>query len=96
MKILTKGRWLWSRTIGSTIIGQGLDTSIFITLAFIGTGASVPTMILHHWFAKVVIEAVCTPATYAIVKWLKKKEGIDTYDYKIRYNPFIISEKGQS
>jgi len=96
MKILTKGRWLWSRTIGSTIIGQGLDTSIFITLAFIGTGASVPTMILHHWFAKIVIEATCTPATYAIVRWLKKKEGIDTYDYKTSYNPFRISEKGQS
>ncbi len=96
MKILTRGRWLWSRTIGSTIVGQGLDTSIFITLAFIGTGASVPTMILHHWFAKIVIEAVCTPATYAIVRWLKKKEHIDTYDYEIRYNPFIISEKGQS
>lgn len=96
MKILTRGRWLWSRTIGSTIIGQGLDTSIFITAAFIGTGVSVPTMILHHWFAKVVIEAVCTPATYAIVNWLKKKEGIDTYDYKTKYNPFIILEKGQS
>jgi uncharacterized integral membrane protein (TIGR00697 family) len=96
MKILTKGRWLWSRTIGSTIVGQGLDTSIFITLAFIGTGASVPTMILHHWFAKIVIEAVCTPATYAIVRWLKNKEGIDTYDYETRYNPFIISEKGQT
>ncbi len=96
MKILTKGRWLWSRTISSTIIGQGLDTSIFITLAFIGTGASVPVMILHHWFAKIVIEAACTPATYAVVNWLKKKEGIDTYDYKTRYNPFIISEKGQS
>jgi uncharacterized integral membrane protein (TIGR00697 family) len=94
MKILTKGRWLWSRTIGSTIVGQGLDTSIFITLAFIGTGATVPTMILHHWFAKIVIEAVCTPATYAIVRWLKNKEGIDTYDYETRYNPFIISEKG--
>jgi len=96
MKILTRGRWLWSRTIGSTIIGQGLDTSIFITLAFIGTGASVPTMILHHWFAKVVIEAVCTPATYAIVNWLKQKEGIDTYDYETRYNPFIITERGRS
>ncbi len=96
MKILTKGRWLWSRTIGSTIIGQGLDTSIFITLAFIGTGASVPTMILHHWFAKVVIEGVCTPATYAIVRWLKTKEGIDTYDYETSYNPFRITEKGQS
>ncbi len=93
MKILTKGRWLWSRTIGSTIIGQGLDTSIFITVAFIGTGASVPVMILHHWLAKIVIEAVCTPATYAIVNWLKNNEGVDTYDYETRYNPFIISER---
>ena len=91
MKILTRGRWLWSRTIGSTIIGQGLDTSIFITVAFIGTGASVPTMILHHWFVKTAIEAVCTPATYAIVNRLKRSEGIDTYDYKTKYNPFAIA-----
>lgn len=96
MKILTKGRWLWSRTIGSTIVGQGLDTSIFITLAYIGTGSPVATMILHHWFFKVGIEAVCTPATYAIVRWLKDKEGSDTYDHDTRYNPFIISAKGQS
>jgi len=94
MKIITRGRWLWSRTIGSTIVGQGLDTSIFITLAFIGTGATVPIMILHHWLAKVIIEAVCTPATYAIVNSLKKREGIDTYDYQTKYNPFIISVKG--
>jgi uncharacterized integral membrane protein (TIGR00697 family) len=67
MKILTKGRWLWSRTIGSTIIGQGLDSSLFITLAYIGTGAAVPTMILNHWLGKVVIEALFTPATYKIV-----------------------------
>jgi uncharacterized integral membrane protein (TIGR00697 family) len=91
MKILTKGRWLWSRTIGSTVVGQALDTSIFITLAFIGTGATVPTMILSHWVAKVGIEAICTPATYAIVNWLKSSEGVDTYDYKTRYNPFILS-----
>jgi uncharacterized integral membrane protein (TIGR00697 family) len=91
MKILTQGRWLWSRTIGSTVVGQGLDTSIFITLAFIGTGATVPVMILHHWVAKVAIEATCTPATYAIVNWLKRKESVDTYDYKTRYNPFMIS-----
>jgi len=91
MKILTKGRWLWSRTIGSTVVGQGLDTSIFITLAFIGTPSFVPVMILHHWLAKTVIEAVLTPATYAIVNWLKQKEGIDTYDYETRYNPFMIS-----
>jgi uncharacterized integral membrane protein (TIGR00697 family) len=91
MKIFTKGRWLWSRTIGSTIAGQGLDTSLFITLAYIGTGASVPLMILHHWSVKVGIEAICTPATYAIVNWLKRTEHVDTYDYKTRYNPFVIS-----
>ncbi len=95
MKILTGGRWLWSRTIGSTILGQGFDTSIFITLAFIATGADVPTMILTHWIAKVLIEAIFTPATYIIVNWLKHKEGIDTYDYQTRYNPFTLSEKEQ-
>jgi uncharacterized integral membrane protein (TIGR00697 family) len=91
MKILTKGRWLWSRTIGSTLVGQGLDTSIFITMAYIGTGANVPQMILNHWVFKIGIEAICTPATYTIVNWLKRKEGIDTYDYQTRYNPFMIS-----
>jgi len=92
MKILTKGRWLWSRTIGSTVVGQGLDTSIFITLAFIGTPSFVPIMILYHWLAKTVIEAVLTPATYAVVNWLKRREGIDTYDYETGYNPFTISD----
>ena len=91
MKILTQGRWLWSRTIGSTIVGQGLDTAIFITLAFIGTPSFVPIMILYHWLSKTVIEAIATPATYAIVNWLKRKEGIDSYDYETKYNPFIIS-----
>jgi uncharacterized integral membrane protein (TIGR00697 family) len=91
MKILTQGRWLWSRTIGSTVVGQGLDTAIFITLAFIGTGATVPTMILSHWVAKVGIEAICTPATYVIVNRLKSSEGIDAYDYETKYNPFIFS-----
>jgi uncharacterized integral membrane protein (TIGR00697 family) len=94
MKILTKGRWLWSRTIGSTIVGEGLDTAIFITLAFIGTSSFAPVMILNHWLGKVLIETVFTPATYAIVNSLKKREGIDTYDYQTKYNPFIISVKG--
>jgi uncharacterized integral membrane protein (TIGR00697 family) len=93
MKILTKGRWLWSRTIGSTIIGQGLDTSLFITIGYIGTGATVPTMILHHWVSKVGIEVIFTPVTYVIVNWLKRKEGIDTYDRQTKYNPFTITEK---
>jgi uncharacterized integral membrane protein (TIGR00697 family) len=92
MKILTKGRWLWSRTIGSTVVGQAFDTSLFITLAFIGTPSFAPIMIFNHWWAKVLIEAIATPATYAIVGWLKQKEGIDTYDYKTSYNPFLMTE----
>jgi hypothetical protein len=94
MKILTRGRWLWSRTIGSTIAGEGLDTAIFITLAFIGTTSFAPVMILNHWLAKVLIEIIFTPATYAIVNSLKKREGTDTYDYQTKYNPFIIWVKG--
>ena len=92
MKILTKGRWLWSRTIGSTVVGQGLDTSIFIILAFIGTPSFTPIMILHHWLAKTAIEAILTPATYKIVNWLKQRENIDFYDHETRYNPFLISD----
>jgi uncharacterized integral membrane protein (TIGR00697 family) len=91
MKVLTRGRWLWTRTIGSTIVGQGLDTSIFITLAYIGTTSFVPIMILYHWLAKTFIEAVFTPFTYAVVNYLKKKEGVDAYDRKTNFNPFLIS-----
>ncbi len=92
MKVLTRGRWLWSRTIGSTVVGQGLDTSIFITLAFIGTPSFVPVMIIYHWLTKTVIEAVLTPATYAVVNSLKQRETIDTYDYETTFNPFAVSE----
>ena len=90
MKILTQGRWLWSRTIGSTVVGQGLDTSIFIILAYIGTPTFVPIMILYHWLAKTAIETVATPLTYAVVNYLKKKEAIDTYDYETKFTPFSI------
>ena len=92
MKIITRGRWLWSRTIGSTIFGQGLDTVIFITVAFAGTPSFVPIMILYHWLAKTAIEVVATPLTYVIVNSLKKKEAIDTYDYETNFNPFLISK----
>lgn len=92
MKILTKGRYLWSRTIGSTIVGQGLDTSIFITLAFIGTPSFVPVMILYHWLSKTLIEAAATPLTYVVVNFLKNKEAIDTYDHNTNYNPLSISD----
>jgi uncharacterized integral membrane protein (TIGR00697 family) len=91
MKIMTRGRWLWSRTIGSTIIGQGLDTSIFITVAFIGTASFVPIIILYHWLAKTIIEALATPLTYATVNWVKQREAVDTYDYDTRFNPFLMT-----
>jgi len=92
MKILTKGRWLWSRTIGSTILGQGLDTLIFITIAFAGTPDFVPIMILYHWLAKTAIEALATPFTYLVVSFLKKKESVDTYDHETSFNPFSVAD----
>ncbi len=91
MKLLTQGRWLWMRTIGSTIVGQGLDTSIFIVIAFVGTASFTPLMILYHWLAKTAIEALATPFTYTTVNFLKKKEGLDVYDYETNFNPFTIS-----
>jgi uncharacterized integral membrane protein (TIGR00697 family) len=93
MKILTQGRWLWSRTIGSTIVGQGLDTSIFIVLAFVGTPVFTPVLILYHWLAKIVIEAAATPLTYVVVNYLKRKEMIDTYDYETNFSPFSIDRE---
>ncbi len=90
MKIMTRGRWLWSRTISSTIIGEGMDTVIFITLAFFGTPSFVPIMILYHWLWKVGIEVAATPITYLVVRYLKKKESIDNYDYETDFNPFSM------
>ena len=87
MKIATKGRWLWTRTIGSTFVGQGLDSVVFITTAFAGTPNFIAISIVHHWLVKTGYEAVATPFTYAIVNYLKRKEGIDTYDYDTNFNP---------
>ena len=93
MKIRTKGRWLWTRTIGSTIVGQGLDSTVFITIAFAGTQpwGILGTIILTHWLVKTGYEALATPFTYAVVNYLKKKEGIDTYDYDTSFNPFLVT-----
>ena len=88
MKIMTRGRWLWSRTISSTLVGQGLDTAIFIVLAFAGTPVFTPLLILYHWLGKVLIEVVATPLTYIVVNYLKKKESLDTYDHKTKFTPF--------
>ncbi|MEN8614298.1 queuosine precursor transporter [Dehalogenimonas sp. THU2] len=92
MKILTRGRHLWSRTIGSTVIGEGLDSAVFITIAFIGTPAFAPIFIVYHWAAKTMIEVVATPVTYAVVNYLKGVEQVDTFDVGVSLNPFGLAE----
>ncbi len=94
MKIATRGRWLWSRTIGSTLVGQGLDSAVFITLAFVGTMPveSLISTIIVQWLAKSIYEAAVTPLTYAAVNFLKRQEGLDVYDHDTRFNPLLISE----
>ncbi len=90
MKILTKGRWLWLRTIGSTIAGQAVDTAFFCVIAFAGlyAGRLLLSIIISNYIFKVSLEIVMTPATYGAVHFLKKKENIDSYDYRTSFNPF--------
>ncbi len=92
MKIRTRGRWLWMRTIGSTLVGQGIDTLIVLTIAFAGVLplSVLGTMISSHWLLKTAYEAVATPLTYGVVGYLKRKEGIDVYDYGTDFNPLRV------
>jgi len=92
MKIATNGRWLWTRTIGSTLVGQALDSLVFITLAFVGTipPAALVSAILTQWLGKSVYEAAVTPLTYKVVNFLKRYEGLDVYDYDTQFNPLLI------
>lgn len=94
MKIATQGRWLWTRTIGSTLVGQGLDSVVFMTLAFAGTIplSGLANAIVVQWLSKSVYETVATPLTYGVVTFLKKREGLDTYDYDTQFNPLLIGE----
>lgn len=94
LKIATRGRWLWTRTIGSTVVGQGLDSAVFVSLAFLGTLATgdLVTTILSQWLIKTVYEVVATPLTYAIVSHLKRVEGVDTYDYHTNFSPLAVAD----
>lgn len=90
MKVWTKGKWLWTRTIGSTLIGEGLDTLLFVLIAFLGV---LPTSLLFavlisNYIFKCGVEIVFTPLTYRIVAFLKKHEQEDYYDYQTKFNPF--------
>jgi queuosine precursor transporter len=81
LKGATRGRFLWVRTIGSTIVGEGLDSLIFVTIAFAGTGAALANPIVTTWLIKVGWETLATPLTYALVGYLKRAEGLDVYDF---------------
>lgn len=94
MKILTAGRWLWTRTIGSTIFGEGVDSLLFYPLAFYGTGIipddKLPLVMLSQFVTKVAVEVVFTPATYVVVGALKRAEHEDYYDRETDFNPFSL------
>ncbi|MCL5034705.1 MAG: queuosine precursor transporter [Bacteroidetes bacterium] len=99
MKIATQGRLLWSRTVGSTLVGQLADSAIFISLAFLGTvpAGALVTLTVSQWIVKSAYEAVVTPLTYAVVNFLKRAENRDYYDYKTNFNPLIWGgEAGES
>jgi uncharacterized integral membrane protein (TIGR00697 family) len=92
MKLWTKGRHLWSRTIGSTVVGQGVDSLIFYPLAFWGVwdGNTLLVVLLTQWALKVAWEALLTPVTYAVVGWLKRREGVDVFDVGTDFTPFQL------
>lgn len=93
MKIWTGGSKLWTRTIGSTVFGQAVDSAIFYPIAFLGTwtNAQVLTVMFTNWFLKVLWEVVLTPVTYAVVGFLKRREGVEVFDTGTDFSPFAKS-----
>jgi uncharacterized integral membrane protein (TIGR00697 family) len=96
MKILTQGKHLWSRTIGSTIFGEAVDSALFYPLAFYGTGIipdeKLPMVMLAQFVLKVSVEVIFTPFTYWLVNWLKRAENEDYYDRQTDFNPFHLKD----
>ena len=96
MKVLTAGKHLWSRTIGSTIVGEAVDSALFYPLAFYGSGIipddKLPMVMLAQFTLKVAVEVLFTPVTYALVGWLKRAENEDYYDRNTNFNPFHLKD----
>lgn len=95
MKVFTKGKWLAARTISSTIAGQAIDTLIFVFIAFYGifSNSLLFTIIVSNYIFKVLMEVAFTPLTYKIVNTLKRAEGVDYYDRKTNFNPFLFFKR---
>lgn len=94
MKIMTGGKWLWTRTIGSTIVGEAVDSSLFYPLAFYNAGLMpneiLPAIMLAQFVGKVGVEVIFTPVTYKVVGFLKRAEQEDYYDRQTDFNPFTL------
>lgn len=89
LKLVTRGRWLWSRTITSTVVGQFFDTTVFVLIAFSGVipNEELRTTVLHAWLVKVAYEVLATPLTYLVIDFLKRADNTDVYDHDTRFNP---------
>lgn len=94
LKIATQGKFLWLRTIGSTLVGQGVDTVVFLSVAFLGELPNdlVLSLLVANYIFKVGIEAAFTPVTYRVVAWFKREEDVDAYDTDTNFSPFAIGD----
>ncbi len=97
LKVLTRGRMLWTRTIGSTVVGQGLDSLIFYPLAFYGLAGwpieQLGQVVVSQWLIKTAWEALLTPVTYLVIGFLKRREGIDVFDTDTDFSPFAKARR---
>lgn len=95
LKVATEGRWLWSRTISSTVVGQAVDTAIFLAVAFLGVLSTslLWDVFVSNYIFKVGVEVALTPLTYAVVRYLKRAEGVDVYDRTTDFNPFGLADR---
>lgn len=92
LKIFTKGKYLWTRTIGSTLVGELIDSVLFVWIAFGGVweNSLVVRVLISNYIFKTGYEILATPLTYAVTRWLKNRENEDHYDYEANYNPFLL------
>jgi queuosine precursor transporter len=90
MKLMTRGKHLWTRTVGSTVVGQAVDTAVFLTLAFGSKleAGTIVSLIINSYLFKVIYEVLATPLTYWVVNSLKRAEGVDTFDFDTNFSPF--------
>jgi uncharacterized integral membrane protein (TIGR00697 family) len=98
MKILTKGKWLWTRTIGSTLVGEAIDTGLFLSIAFLGFLPKdlLLQVFISNYIFKVGVEVLFTPVTYQVANFLKRSEREDYFDYGTDFNPFVVGERADT